>query len=311
MNGVGADPPVLLCGEHTHYAVTRAGAELGLGMRNVLPIRSRELQDGSRRAARSAARARSRRQDASWRSSRPLARPRPARSTISTRSRRICDEHGVWLHVDAAHGGSALLSERHRHRLRGIERARSIAWDPHKMMLLPIASRACCSCATSAISTRRSRSARRICFTTADGERVWDQGTRSFICSRRADVFKLWVALQRYGVDGLAELHDYFCALTRSMWEAIAERPDFEAMHEPESNILCFRYVGDRTRERRSARRAQSRAARALQSSGEGWITGDEPRRPPRAARDDDESAHDDAPTSATFSTGWRRSAGR
>ena len=50
----------------------------------------------------------------------------------------ICDEHGVWLHVDAAHGGSALLSPTHRHRVRGIERARSIAWDPHKMMLLPM-----------------------------------------------------------------------------------------------------------------------------------------------------------------------------
>src|SRR3954470_3093383 len=43
-NGVGSDPPVLLCGEHAHYAVTRAGAELGLGMRNVLPIRSRNFR---------------------------------------------------------------------------------------------------------------------------------------------------------------------------------------------------------------------------------------------------------------------------
>jgi hypothetical protein len=43
-NGVGADPPILLCGEHAHYAVTRAGAELGLGLRNVLPIRSRDYK---------------------------------------------------------------------------------------------------------------------------------------------------------------------------------------------------------------------------------------------------------------------------
>src|SRR6185312_3636854 len=43
-NGVGADPPLLLCGEHAHYAVTRAGAELGIGMRNVLPIRSRNFK---------------------------------------------------------------------------------------------------------------------------------------------------------------------------------------------------------------------------------------------------------------------------
>ena len=39
-----ADPRVLLCGEHAHYAVTRAGAELGLGMRNVFPVRSRDYK---------------------------------------------------------------------------------------------------------------------------------------------------------------------------------------------------------------------------------------------------------------------------
>ncbi|HEX4776474.1 MAG TPA: pyridoxal-dependent decarboxylase, partial [Acidimicrobiia bacterium] len=37
----------------------------------------------------------------------------------------LCDRHGVWLHVDAAHGGAALLSRKHRARLRGIDRARS------------------------------------------------------------------------------------------------------------------------------------------------------------------------------------------
>ena len=50
----------------------------------------------------------------------------------------LCDRHGHWLHVDGAHGASALLSSVHRHRVRGLERARSLAWDPHKMLLLPL-----------------------------------------------------------------------------------------------------------------------------------------------------------------------------
>jgi L-2,4-diaminobutyrate decarboxylase len=111
-------------------------------------------------------------------------------------------------------------------------------------------------------------------FNQAEGERVWDQGTRNFICSRRADVFKLWVALQRYGVNGLAELYDYFCALTRQMWEAIAERRDFEAMHEPECNILCFRYVGDRTRSDETLDALNRELRERYNLSGEGWITG-------------------------------------
>ena len=51
----------------------------------------------------------------------------------------LCTDRGVWLHVDGAHGASALLSARHRHRLAGVEHATSLAWDAHKMLLLPLA----------------------------------------------------------------------------------------------------------------------------------------------------------------------------
>ena len=46
----------------------------------------------------------------------------------------FCREHGIWFHVDAAHGAPALLSPAHRHLLRGIEHADSVIWDAHKMM---------------------------------------------------------------------------------------------------------------------------------------------------------------------------------
>ena len=50
----------------------------------------------------------------------------------------VCREHGVWLHVDAAYGGFAALTTRGREALRGIERADSIALDPHKWLYQPI-----------------------------------------------------------------------------------------------------------------------------------------------------------------------------
>src|SRR5947208_708139 len=49
----------------------------------------------------------------------------------------VCTKHGVWLHVDAAHGGAALLSTRHRHLVAGLERADSLTWDAHKMLFVP------------------------------------------------------------------------------------------------------------------------------------------------------------------------------
>src|SRR6202022_211632 len=49
------------------------------------------------------------------------------------------EERGIWLHVDGAHGTSALLSSRPPRALKGLKHSRSLAWDPHKMMLLPLA----------------------------------------------------------------------------------------------------------------------------------------------------------------------------
>jgi L-2,4-diaminobutyrate decarboxylase len=187
----------------------------------------------------------------------------------------LCDEHGVWLHVDAAHGASALLSSEHRHKLRGIERARSIAWDPHKLMLMPTQAGMLLVRDERDLDAAFTQRAPYL-FHPPEGERGWDQGPRSFMCSRRADVFKVWVSLQRYGLDGFAELHDYFCALTRFMWEEINERSDFEALHEPESNILCFRYLGKHF-SRGQVDEALDKLNRDVRErynlSGEGWIT--------------------------------------
>jgi len=270
-NGVGADPPVLLCGEHAHYAVTRAGAQLGLGMRNVLSVPSRDYRmDPEALAARIRDLARDKR--------RVMAVVATAGSTATgsfddlVAIASICDEHGIWLHLDGAHGASALLSATHRARLRGIDRVRSLAWDPHKMMLLPSQAGTLLVRRARDLDAAFSQRAPYL-FNEAQNEKSWDQGQRSFMCSRRVDALKLWVALQRYGADALGDLYDYFCALARFMFEEIAERHDFVALHEPECNILCFRYVGS-GRLSDDALDALNRDLRErYNQSGEGWIT--------------------------------------
>ena len=48
---------------------------------------------------------------------------------------QICREHNVWLHVDGAWGGAALLSRKLRHLMAGCERADSVCWNPHKLLV--------------------------------------------------------------------------------------------------------------------------------------------------------------------------------
>src|SRR4029079_9931559 len=130
--------------------------------------------------------------------------------------------------------------------LAGLRHARSLAWDPHKMMLLPLAA--------GMVLTRDERDLERAfaqsapyLFHAGKSTRILDQGIRSFQSSRRADVLKLWLVIQRFGSEGLGRLYDHLCNTARLLYDAIEERDDFENLHQPESNILCFRYLGPRS----------------------------------------------------------------
>jgi L-2,4-diaminobutyrate decarboxylase len=271
INGVGAEPPVVVCGEHSHYAVSRAVGEMGVGMRGLVTVPSRDWRMDTAALTETL--------------DRIVAQGRRVMAVVATSGSTatgafddlesigtLCEARGIWLHVDGAHGTSALLSARHRHRVRGLERARSIAWDPHKMMLLPLSAGVVLVREENDLASAFSQRAPYL-FHGDEGERVWDQGVRSFLCSRRADVFKLWVSFQRYGANGLGTLYDRLCEVTMAMHELLAAHPNFEVLHAPECNILCFRWIGDGTRSDEELDAINRELRQRYNRSGAGWIT--------------------------------------
>ena len=110
-------------------------------------------------------------------------------------------------------------------------------------------------------------------FHAGDDDRAWDQGVRSFQCSRRADALKLWVAFQRYGVRTLGALYDHQCDLARAMHAQLEAHPHFEPLHEPESNILCFRWIGDGGHGDEALDVFNRELRESYNRSGAGWIT--------------------------------------
>lgn len=269
--GMGERPPVVLHGEHAHYAVARAVGELGIGVRNAVavpsrggcmdPVALRSALDGVARDGRAV-----------------MAVVATAGSTATgsfdplENIGALCAERGIWLHVDGAHGASALLSARERHRVRGLHLARSIAWDPHKMMLLPLSAGVLLVRDERDLTAAFTQRAPYL-FHGGAGERGWDQGTRSFLCSRRADALKLWVALQRYGADGIGALYERLCDAARAMHALLTDHPAFTPLHEPECNILCFRWIGDGTRSAEELDDVNGTLRERYNRSGAGWIT--------------------------------------
>jgi L-2,4-diaminobutyrate decarboxylase len=120
-------------------------------------------------------------------------------------------------------------------------------------------------------------------FHAGKSTRILDQGIRSFQCSRRADVLKLWFVMHRFGSRGLGRLYDHLCGTARLLYDAIEQRGDFENLHQPESNILCFRYLGKAGKTRTGKSRtpddikridALNRELRPRYNrEGSGWIT--------------------------------------
>ena len=271
-NGIeAARAPVVLCGEHAHYAVTRAVAELGLGLKRAIAVPSRNYRMDP--DALGAVLKHLERQG-----TKVMAVVATAGSTTTgsfddlDAIADLCDAHDTWLHVDGAHGASALLSEKHRHHLRGIERARSIAWDPHKMMLMPLS--------TGMLLVRREADleaafaqAAPYLFHAPEGGRVWDQGRRSFLCSRRTDALKLWVGLQRYGASTFGAVYDRLCETTKTLHALLSENPGFETLHAPESNILCFRWIGKHEPADFALDEINRELRERYNRSGTGWIT--------------------------------------
>lgn len=269
--GVGPRPPVVVCGEHAHYSIARAVGLLGLGTDHLVVM---PAGDGLSLAPDALAAALDRLR-LEGRAVMAVAATAGSTATGSFDDLeaigRACEERGLWLHVDGSHGASALLSPRHRARLSGIEHASSIAWDPHKMMLMPLSASVVLARREDDLERAFSQSAPYL-FHDREG-RNWDQGRRSFTCSRRIDALKVWVALQRYGASGLGALYDRLCDTCARLHDLVGAHPAFRAAHAPASNILCFRYVGDRPEDDPGLDDLNLRIRNVYNQRGDGWIT--------------------------------------
>ena len=270
VSGVSA-PAAIVCGAEAHYAVARSAGILGIGTSSLVTV---ESADGRMDPVKLAAAL----DDLAARGVIVIAVVATAGSTPTGAFDDLeaiaaqCDARGLWLHVDGAHGASALLSGHHRHRLAGIERARSLAWDPHKMMLMPLSAGMLIVRDVADLDRAFAQRAPYL-FSDDVDDRLRDHGRRSFMCSRRADVLKLWVAMHRHGRAELGALYDHLCATVHALWRAVRDNPAFEVFHEPECNILCFRYVGDRSRTVADLDALNAAVRDRYNHSGHGWIT--------------------------------------
>ncbi|MEU6005710.1 aminotransferase class V-fold PLP-dependent enzyme [Streptomyces sp. NPDC047453] len=229
----------LVCGANAHHSLPRAAWLLGLPEPVVVPAPSGTLDPAALHSALT-----------------DLGGPRGSLLVAATAGTTdaglidplpeiagLCAAHGARLHIDAAHGGGLLFSERHRDKLTGLEAAHTVTLDLHKLGWQPVAA------GLLAVRHPRDLAAlhQRADYLNAGDDTeagLPDLLGRSLRTTRRPDVLKIAVTLKALGRRGLGALVDQVCARAREFADLIHDHPGFELHDRPTISTVLFRPAG-------------------------------------------------------------------
>ncbi len=152
----------------------------------------------------------------------------------------ICRKHGIWLHVDAALGGTALLLPEMRWMTDGIEYVDSLVFNPHKWMFTNFD----CSAyfVRDAASLIRSFEILPEYLKTRTRGEVNDYRDWGIPLGRRFRALKLWAVIRSYGVEQLQSMIREHIRLAKMLAGLISTEKGFELLAPVPLNTVCFRY---------------------------------------------------------------------
>ncbi len=157
---------------------------------------------------------------------------------------RICRQHGLWLHVDAAMAGTAGLCPEFRPLFDGLELADSYCFNPHKWMFTNFD----CDCFFVA---RRAELIRTLSILpeylrnqATESGAVIDYRDWQVPLGRRFRALKLWFVIRSFGVEGLQKRIRRHVALAQEFAGWVRENPQFELAAPVPLSLVCFRHRG-------------------------------------------------------------------
>lgn len=234
-------PLAFMVSEEAHYSVSRAARIMGWGEKGVVkvPVNDKMQLDASKLEETLA--------EAKANGLKVIALVGNACSTSTgtydplDQMADFAEKHGLWFHIDGAHGGAAAMTEKYKHLTKGLERADSVVIDFHKMMLAPAL--------TTAVLFRNGQNSFETFAQKAEyllsnaAQKPWyDSAGRALECTKKMLGVKVYAMIKLYGdqlfsdyITTMYDLGNYFA-------ERIKQESGFELAVEPDGNIVCFRY---------------------------------------------------------------------
>lgn len=237
-----APNPVLLVSSDVHYSISRSAGILGIGADNILkvsldqqrrmdPIALEKLilecKNDHRKIIAVVACA--------------CATPTGAFDPVNEIA-DLCEKHNLWLHIDAAHGGPTCFSKEYQHLTEGLHRADSVVFDAHKMMFMPALCAFLFFKNKAHQFTAFQQQAPYLFDPSAPEIAEFDLGLRTIECTKRANSYALWGIWSMFGKGLFEDLINVTFATARAFHSLLEQATDFEPLHEPQCNIIVFRY---------------------------------------------------------------------
>ncbi|MEZ4904958.1 MAG: pyridoxal-dependent decarboxylase [Spirosomataceae bacterium] len=158
----------------------------------------------------------------------------------------FCRQHKLWFHIDGAHGGAVAFSKKYKSLVNGIESADSVVIDWHKMLMTPaLATALIFKNEKDAFKTFHQKA--QYLWANQGSEEWYNSGKRTFECTKLMMSVKIYAILKSYGERILEENVDTLHDLAKAFVDLLKANPLFELAIEPQSNIVCFRYIGQET----------------------------------------------------------------
>ena len=177
----------------------------------------------------------------------------------------LCREEDLWLHVDAAYGGPAVLCESGRLALRGIERADSVVLDPHKWLFQPY-DVGCLLVSRPGVLEQAYMMNPEYLLDVKARQGEVDLRNRSLELTRRSRALKLWMTFRTYGAERLGQAVERGIALAEYAEQLLREDPMWEVVTPAQLGIVTWAATGATSQQ-------HSAAAAALTNDGYASVT--------------------------------------
>jgi aromatic-L-amino-acid decarboxylase len=232
---------ILYTSNQAHYSVEKGAKAAGIGSENVRKIATNEAMEMDVHALELAVNA-------------DLEKgylPFMVVATLGTTSSlafdplapiaQVCQQHNMWLHVDAAYAGNAFILPEYRHYLAGVEHADSYLFNPHKWLFTHFD----CSIfyVRDVLHLTNTFSANPEYLRASFTDNIRNYKDWGLPLGRRFRSLKLWLVMRWYGQKGLQDKIEKHIALARLLRQLLESKPYWQLATPPAMNVLTIRFI--------------------------------------------------------------------